>query len=266
MEDRKKDKKESNTYFEDRIAHIHNIRKSGYNAKNKIENLVSIADDYQHGGNQFFFRECGDGIYDLQLLCDSMIMMAEERMIAHEVMIMDEFSNFVELFKRNTQTQKNTKEEKSDFTDRCTAIQNQVKELISKASKIDEMSRLKNYYHNCLLRALGSVEQLDKEKRNLEWELADKSKEVEERVLMNLIEIANNKPLSTRQGLKSLLQDYMSKNNVAIGSSDFHKGLAALDDERTNLEMVVNGDIVQNKHVENEVNNVAAGGIGIKTK
>lgn len=237
MEDKKKDKKESNSYFEDRIAHIHNIRKSGYNAKNKIENLVSIADDYQHGGNHFFFREC-DGIYDLQLLCDSMIMMAEERMVAHEVMIMDEFSDFVELFRKSTQAQNNMEEEKSDFSDRCIAIQNQFKELMSKYSKIDEISRQRNYYKDCLQRALGLLDKLENEKRNLEWELDDKSKEVEARVLMGLIEIANNKPLSTRQGLKSLLQDYVSKNNVAIGSSDFHKELSALDDERPEPKMV----------------------------
>ena len=64
-------------------------------------------------------------------------------------------------------------------------------------------------------------------------ELSDKPKEVEERVLKNLIEIAKNKSLSTRQGIKSLLLDYMSKNNISISSSDFQEKLATLDDEMT---------------------------------
>lgn len=237
MEDKITKKEESSTYFEERIAYIHKVHMSGDVAKKKIESLISIADDYQPSNNRSFHLKIDD-VYDLQMLCDTMINMAMDRMLAHEVMNMDEFRDFVECFQKNTQSHNKPTGGTSDFTNRCMAIQNQIKELMSKYSTIEKDLQKKDYYYECFLRSVRSIDQLDKEKRNLEREMSDKQRKTEERVLMCLIEIAKNKPLSTRQGLKSLLQDYVNKNKVSISSSDFPQKLSALDDEQPDPKVV----------------------------
>lgn len=250
MEEKNTKREESNTYFEERIAHIHNIRKSGQNEKNKIESLVSIAADFHPGEEREFSHKCiVSGIYDTKLLCDTMIDMAEDRMIAHDDLIMDEFHDFVEHFREITQAQDIPAKGKDDFNRRCMAIQDLVKELMSKYSEMEEDSQQKDYYRGCLVRALGKIEQLDNEKRKLEWELADKPKEIEEQVLMNLIEIAKNKPIQTRQGIKSLLQDYVNKSPIPKGPLGFHEELASLDDEHPQPKVVtVNGGVYNEIH------------------
>ena len=106
MEEKTLENNSPNRYFEERIAHIHNIRKSGQNAKHKIESLVSIADDFQPEEERYLLREYLDsGIYDIKLLCDTMIDMAEDKMIAHDVLIMDELHDIVEHFRKITQAQ-----------------------------------------------------------------------------------------------------------------------------------------------------------------
>ncbi len=191
----------------------------------------------------------------MKLLCDTMIDMAEDRMIAHDVLIMDEFRDFVEHFQEINQAQEIPAKGKDDFIGRCVSIQNLVKELMSRYSEMEAASQQRNYYRGCLVRALGKIEQLDNEKRNLEWELADKPKEIEEQVLMNLIEISKNKPIQTRQGIKSLLQDYVNKSPIPKGSSGFLKELAALDNVHPQPKNVtINGGIYNDIHDNNEVN------------
>jgi hypothetical protein len=237
MEDKRTKKEESSTYFEERIAHIHEIRMSGDSVINKINSLISIADDYNNKSNRSFHLE-SDGIYDLTLLCDTMINMAESQMLAHEVMVMGEFHDFVERFRKNTQAQNYPSAVAPGFTIGCRALKDQIDALMSKYSTIEKDLQQKDHYYECLVRALCSIEQIDKEKRNLEHEMSNKQKKTEERVLMSLIEIAKNKPLSTRQGLKSLLQDYVNKNKVSISSSDFPQKLSALDDEQPDPKVV----------------------------
>ena len=255
MEEKTLENNSPNHYFEERIAHIHNTRKSGENAKHKIESLVSIADDFHPGDERHLSHECLDsGIYDMKLLCDTMINMAEDKMIAHDVLIMDEFRDFVEHFREITQAQEIPAKGKNDFNRRCMAIQDLVKELVSKYSEMEAASQQRDYYRDCLERALGKIEQLDNEKRNLEWELADKPKEIEEQVLMNLIEIAKNKSLQTRQGIKSLLQDYVNNSSISKGSPGFHEELASLDDEHPQPKNVtMNGGIYNDIHDNREV-------------
>lgn len=256
MEEKALGNNSPNSYFEERIAHIHSIRKSGHNAKHKIENLVSIADDFHPGEERYLLRECIDSdIYDMKLLSDTMIDMAEDRMIAHDVLIMDEFRDFIEHFRKITQAQKIPAKNKDDFSRRCMAIQDLVKELMSKYSEMETASQQRDYYRGCLVRALNMIEQLDNEKRNLELELADNSREIEEQVLMNLIEIAKNKSLQTRQGIKSLLQDYVNKSPILKGSSGFHEELASLDDEHPQPKNVtMNGGIYNDIHDNEKVN------------
>lgn len=262
MKEERIEKKESNPYFEERIKHIQQLRSSGLSAKNIIKSLVSIADDFNtEDANSLPLKN----IYDLQLLCDTMMDIAEKRMSTHEIMIFEEFTDFIELFREKTIMQKSQAEEQPDFIKIFEEIERNVGKLKSKFFEMEKAVQKKDYYQHCLENALCTLEQLDQEKRNLELELSDKPKEVEERVLKNLIEIAKNKSLSTRQGIKSLLLDYMSKNNISISSSDFQEKLATLDDELAEPKTVVNGDYVSgNKHVGNEVNNVAAGGTGIQ--
>ena len=262
MEKNKTEKKETDTYFEERIAKIHEIRTNRQSVENKIVSLVSIADDFELEKERLIWLKC-KRIHDLQLLFDTMINMAEDRVIEHKRIVMDDFLSLINSFQKITQTQNNPAEEKYVLTDSCEEILKHVKELRSTCSEVETKLQRANHNEKILVSALNELERYDKDNKDLMRELKNKPKEVEERVLMNLIEIAKNKPLSTRQGLKSLLQDYVSKNNVTIGLSNFQQELAALDDERPEIKAVVKGDFVQNKYVTKEVNNVESGGVGI---
>ena len=55
--------------------------------------------------------------------------------------------------------------------------------------------------------------------------------------------------------------------NGLLLPEELRASIANLDNEQAEPKvMSINGDIVHNKHVENEVNYVAAGATGIKTK
>lgn len=90
----------------------------------------------------------------------------------------------------------------------------------------------------------------------------------EEAMLKALRTYANTskrKTVDKRTFAKTAILEMANVNGLVL-PEDLATTIESLDDEQPEPKTVVNGDIVQNKHVENEVNNVGAGGVGIKTK
>lgn len=122
-------------------------------------------------------------------------------------------------------------------------------------------------------------QQLDDEKQRraeLEMKLAEMSKLTtgmakkasEEAMLKALRTYANTskrKTVDKRTFAKTAILEMANVNGLVL-PEDLATTIESLDDEQPEPKTVVHGDIVQNKHVENEVNNVGAGGVGIKTK
>ena len=82
------------------------------------------------------------------------------------------------------------------------------------------------------------------------------------KALRTYINISKRKTLSKRVAVKVMILELAN----AIGLSfpeDMMATLEALDDEQTEPKIAVQGDLVMEKHVENEVNGVAESGIGI---
>ena len=82
------------------------------------------------------------------------------------------------------------------------------------------------------------------------------------KALRTYINISKRKTLSKRVAVKVMILELAN----AIGLSfpeDMMATLEALDDEQTEPKIAVRGDLVLEKHVENEVNGVAARAVGI---
>ena len=82
------------------------------------------------------------------------------------------------------------------------------------------------------------------------------------KALRTYVNISKRKTLSKRVAVKVMILELAN----AIGLSfpeDMMATLEALDDEQTEPKIAVRGDLVLEKHVENEVNGVAESGIGI---
>lgn len=244
--------------FKESIIKIIEIRMSSLDARRKIEKLASITDDFEHNkGRNLFARhaELTSGKYDINMLCEMMLNMAEGRMVSHEILHMEDLEAFITLILETTPQQETPIKGREDFKHRCLTIQDLTKELMSNYSEMEAAALQKDYFQICLNKALLEIERLDNEKKKLKGELADLPMMVENQVLMNLIEIAKNKSLQTRQGIKSLLQDYFNKKPISKISLDFREELATLDNERPQPKTVnVNGggtynDIHDNKEV-----------------
>lgn len=121
-------------------------------------------------------------------------------------------------------------------------------------------------------------QQLDDEKQRraeMEMKLAEMSKLTtgmakktsEEAMLKALRTYANTSKRKTadkRLFAKTAILEMANVNGLTL-PHDLSATIEALDDEQPEPKVVVNGDLVQNKHVDNEVNNVAARGTGIKS-
>lgn len=76
------------------------------------------------------------------------------------------------------------------------------------------------------------------------------------------LNISKRKTISKREAAKNVITDLMTSAKLEL-PDDIMELLEHLDDEQTEPRTVVNGDFVQNKHVEHEVDKVEPGATGI---
>ena len=87
----------------------------------------------------------------------------------------------------------------------------------------------------------------------------------EEAMLKALRTYANTskrKTVDKRAFAKTAILEMANANGLDL-PEDLKATIESLDDEQPDPKMVVNGDFVQSKHVDNEVNNVAQGATGV---
>lgn len=153
-------------------------------------------------------------------------------------------------------------------------------EIESRGEKIEELQRMledKEREYEILSgtakNLLDAATDARNQKKELEMKLAEMKKisEVmakkasEEAVLMALRTYANTskrKTVDKRAFAKTSILEMANANGLTL-PQEFAAAIESLDDERPELKMVVNGDFVQSKHVDNEVNNVASGATGV---
>lgn len=115
-----------------------------------------------------------------------------------------------------------------------------------------------------------------RQREELEMKLAEMSKlsasmakkASEEAMLKALRTYANtskHKKIDKKVFAKTAILEMAMLNGLTL-PPDLAATIDALDDDEPEPKTVVQGDLIMNKHVGNEVNNVAAGGVGIKTK
>lgn len=76
------------------------------------------------------------------------------------------------------------------------------------------------------------------------------------------LNISKRKTIGKREAAKNVITDLMTSAKLEL-PDDIMELLEHLDDEQTEPRTVVNGDLVQNKHVENEIDKVEPGATGI---
>jgi len=267
IEEKTSKNKESNRYFDERIAYIDKIRKSSSGAIKKIGDLASIAEDY-FSEDHSLVDKCKEHAkygFDMNLLFDTLLSIAEDKMNSHEVLVMDDFHDFVKHFVKIISPIENPVEVKVQGTvdpnNFSETMQPLLHELMVAGTKATTQQR--DYYRKWLIRALVKIEQLESLIMDIEWASDDKPKEVEEQMLRIFIEIAKKKPFTTRQGIKNLLQDYVI-DMVARPSKELIKELAALDNERPQPQVLNNyGEYNAVKHVDYQVGEVKPGAQGV---
>ena len=93
--------------------------------------------------------------------------------------------------------------------------------------------------------------------------VAKKSSQDEvQKALRTYVNISKRKTLSKRVAVKMMIMELGNAIGLTF-PEDMIATLEALDDEQTEPKIAVQGDLVMEKHVENEVNGVAAGAVGI---
>ena len=93
--------------------------------------------------------------------------------------------------------------------------------------------------------------------------VAKKSSQDEvQKALRTYVNISKRKTLSKRVAVKMMIMELGNAIGLTF-PEDMIATLEALDDEQTEPKIAVQGDLVMEKHVENEVNGVAARAVGI---
>ena len=82
------------------------------------------------------------------------------------------------------------------------------------------------------------------------------------KALRTYVNISKRKTLSKRVAVKMMIMELGNAIGLTF-PEDMIATLEALDDEQTEPKIAVQGDLVMEKHVENEVNGVAARAVGI---
>ena len=82
------------------------------------------------------------------------------------------------------------------------------------------------------------------------------------KALRTYVNVSKRKTLSKRVAVKMMIMELGNAIGLTF-PEDMIATLEALDDEQTEPKIAVQGDLVMEKHVENEVNGVAESGIGI---
>ena len=82
------------------------------------------------------------------------------------------------------------------------------------------------------------------------------------KALRTYVNVSKRKTLSKRVAVKMMIMELGNAIGLTF-PEDMIATLEALDDEQTEPKIAVQGDLVMEKHVENEVNGVAARAVGI---
>ena len=82
------------------------------------------------------------------------------------------------------------------------------------------------------------------------------------KVLRTYVNRSKKKTSDKRAYIKSVVLEIAMQNGLTL-PDDMADTIDNLDDEQTEPRTVVNGDLVQNKHVENEIDKVEPGATGI---
>lgn len=242
---------QENNYFNWLFSKVQEIRGSKYDAHRKIVEVAAITIDFDRGStriNTLLKRYTSSLSEDeLNRFTDFLLLSAESMAKNHLVMSM----HYIEWI----------------LSEYCKYNKRSLME-VSRHKQLSEIMKQKGDLET-------KLERMQRQKADLEMQLSETRKLLDNvvkkapdkgivKAIQTYVTHSKHKTSDKRAHIQGMLLEFANINGLLL-PEELRTTIANLDDKQPEPKTVVNGDIVQNKHIENEVNHVAEGATGIKT-
>lgn len=244
---------QENNYFDWVLSKVQEIRGSKYDARRKIVEVAAITIDFDHSPTRIntLLKRCKSNLSEDELngFADFLLLSAEGMAKNHLVISMHYIDWILSEY---------CKHNKRSLTE------------VSRHKQLSEMMKQKGDLEI-------KLERMQRQKADLEMQLSETRKLLDNvvkkspdegiiKAIQTYVTHSKHKTPDKRAHIQGMVLEFANINGLLL-PEELRASIANLDNEQAEPKvMSINGDIVHNKHVENEVNYVAAGATGIKTK